>query len=366
MQRRRHPRLRRRRGLCVACTAGHLRRTDAAARAATFRVVRVGDGAAALSSAATAVFVEERKLDGTPGRARVALPTAAAGNNLPFSNSGSASLRRIAVAVGRRSHAGARRLRRGCRGPPAVAATASATVNRVVARVDALGNIDTSSALPAAFNANNVRGAVSADGTGFWIAGAGGNTGGVWFVLLGARAGVQVAANPASVRWPLIFGGQLYGSASSGAFVNVFTVGAGLPQTAGQSNTSLPGMPITGASSPYAYVFFDLDPTVAGNDTMYVADDRAAASGGGVQKWTPRRRRKLDLGGDVQRAATPNGFRGLAGAMVGGRPTLLATSADAVPRLVSFVDDGSLSVTGTVVATSPANTAFRGVALSPR
>jgi len=33
---------------------------------------------------------------------------------------------------------------------------------------------------------------------------------------------------------------------------------------------------------------------------------------------------------------------------------------------VTFVDDGSTAVTGTVVATSPTNTAFRGVALSPR
>jgi hypothetical protein len=125
-------------------------------------------------------------------------------------------------------------------------------------------------------------------------------------------------------------------------------------------------MPITGASSPYAYVFFDLDPMVAGNDTMYVADDRAAASGGGVQKWLLGAGGSWSLAATLNVTATPNGFRGLAGALVGGRPTLLATSADAVPRLVSFVDDGSLSVTGTVVATSPANTAFRGVALSPR
>ena len=111
---------------------------------------------------------------------------------------------------------------------------------------------------------------------------------------------MQVAANPASVRWPLIFGGQLFATASSGTFVNVFTVGTGLPQTAGQTNVSLPGMPTTGSSSPYAYVFFDLDPTVAGNDTLYVADDRAAASGGGVQKWTLVNG-TWTLGADLQR-----------------------------------------------------------------
>ncbi len=347
-------------GACIACTTGSC---PGPAAPPSFRVVRVGDGTAALSSAATAVFIEERALDGTLV-GTVALPIAAAGANLPFANSGSATSEG-SLALSADGHTLALAGYAAVPGTAAVTGSASATVNRVVARVDALGNVDTSTALAAAFDANNVRGAASADGTGFWVAGAGGKTGGVWFVLLGARAGVQVAANPASVRWPLIFGGQLFASASSGAFVNVFTVGTGLPQIAGQTNVSLPGMPTTGSSSPYAYALFDLDPTVAGNDTLYVADDRAAASGGGVQKWSLANG-TWTLGPTFNVAVTPNGFRGLAGTLLGGRPTLVATSADAVPRLVTFVDDGSAAVTGTVVATSPANTAFRGVAASPR
>jgi hypothetical protein len=347
-------------GSCVACTSGNCPGQSAPP---TFRVVRVGDGAAALSSAATAVFVEERRLDGTLV-GTVALPIAAAGNNLPFTNSGSATSEG-SLALSADGHTLALAGYAAVPGTASVASSAAATINRVIARVDVQGNADTSTALAAAFDANNVRGAVSADGTGFWVAGAGGKTGGVWFVLLGARTGVQVAANPASVRWPLIFGGQLFASASSGTFVNVFTVGAGLPQTAGQTNVSLAGMPTTGSSSPYAYVFFDLDPTVAGNDTLYVADDRAAASGGGVQKWSLANG-AWTLGPTFNVAVAPNGFRGLAGTLIGGRPTLVATSADTVPRLVTFVDDGSAAIAGAVVATSPANTAFRGVALSPR
>ena len=45
---------------------------SAACNPITFRVVRVGTGSAALSDASTAVFVEERKLDGTPRRHRPA------------------------------------------------------------------------------------------------------------------------------------------------------------------------------------------------------------------------------------------------------------------------------------------------------
>jgi hypothetical protein len=346
-------------GLCVACSGDTC---PGSAPAPTFRVVRVGDGAAALSSAAAAIFVEERRLDGTL-LGTIALPIAASGDNLPFVLSGSASSEG-ALALSADGHSLALAGYGAVPGTAAIASTTSAAVNRVVARVDARGNADTSTALPASFSANNVRGAVSADGTGFWVAGAGGATGGVWFVLLGARAGVQIASNPASVRWPLIFDGQLYASASSGTFVNVFTVGLGLPQTGIQTNVPLPGMPVTGSSSPYAYAFFDLDPTIAGSDTLYVADDRAAASGGGIQKWTLGAT-GWALATTFNVTATPIGFRGLAGAIVGGHPTLLATTADNVPRLVSFVDDGT-SAPGTVVATSPTDTAFRGVALSPR
>jgi hypothetical protein len=42
-----------------------------------------------------------------------------------------------------------------------------------------------------------------------------------------------------------------------------------------------------------------------------------------------------------------------------------STSEASGNRLVVFVDDGSPGVTGTVVATAPSNTIFRGVALSP-
>src|SRR5690349_22824835 len=56
----------------------------------TFRVVRIGTGAAALSSAASAVFIEERQVTGAPVGTAVALPTAASGSNHMLTMSGSA------------------------------------------------------------------------------------------------------------------------------------------------------------------------------------------------------------------------------------------------------------------------------------
>src|SRR5205085_10306703 len=45
--------------------------------------------------------------------------------------------------------------------------TDASPVNRLVARIDAAGNIDTSTRLVDAFNTENVRGATSIDGTSF-------------------------------------------------------------------------------------------------------------------------------------------------------------------------------------------------------
>jgi hypothetical protein len=165
-----------------------------------------------------------------------------------------------------------------------------------------------------------------------------------------------------------IFGGQLLGSASSGAFVSVFSVGSGLPTTGPQTATVLPGLPLTGSSSPFSFVLLDLNPTLAGPDTLYVADDRSAANGGGVQKWTFNGATWV-LTSTLNLAATaaPIGFRGLAGTATGTTATLFASTTDAVTRLVTFVDDGRTPpAAGTVVGVAPANTAFRGVALSPR
>jgi hypothetical protein len=344
-------------GLCVDCNTVGLCPTAPP----TVRVVRVGDGTTALSGAATAGFIDERRLDGSL-IASIPLPTAPSGNNLPLVFSGSATSDggislsadgRYVVVPGYAT----------VPGTAGVAGTATATVNRVVARIDALGNVDTSSAFTTAFNQNNVRGAASADGTGFWAAGAGGGTAGIWFVPLGVRGGTQV--NGSNTRWPQIFGGQLYGTASNNPLFSVFTVGTGLPTTAGQTVSVLPGLPAS-AASPFGFVLFDRTPDVAGMDTLYIADDRSAANGGGVQKWTFNGALWTQAA-TFNVATTPIGFRGLTAALVTATAvTLVATTADSsTNRLVLLVDDGVTTTPGQVIATAAPNTIFRGVALSP-
>ena len=327
-------------------------------------VVRVGDGAAPLDSSATVVFVERRSGgDGSlvqDGNNPLALPTAASGANARLTLSGSGTSE---GAIAR--SADARYLTLGgydaAVGTMTVSSTASSTVNRVAARIDSIGNIDTSTRLNSAFSAGSVRSAVSADGAEFWLGGAG--TGGCWYVTLGALGGTQIiSASPTNTRVMNTFGGQLYGSSASGTFVNVFAIGSGLPTTSGQPATSLAGMPTSG-SSPYAFVFFDRSNLVAGLDTLYVADDRSTASGGGIQKWV------YDSGMGVWAlSATFTGagsVRGLAGEVSGANVVLYATTTLAPSTLVRVVDDGSLSPSAVVLATAATDTVFRGVALWP-
>jgi hypothetical protein len=338
------------------CSGAGTKVCDAAAHCSplTFRVLRVGDGTSALSAAATAVSIEERQTDGTLV-STVPLPTAASGVQQPFTLAGSASSEG-ALAL---SSSGHYLTAAGYATPPgtaSVAMTTGAAVFRSVARLDVAGNVDTSTSFSTAESGANARSAISVDGSGFWLAGAAD----VWYGLYGAatQSGTTVLATPANVRWLGIFGGQLYGSSASGSYIGIFTIGSGLPVTVGQTATLLPGLSAA-SESPYGFVLFDLDGDVAGNDTLYLADDVA-----GLQKWT--------FDGQVwTEAATLTlspavGFRGLAGYAEGGTVTLMASTAESgTDRLVVFVDGGPAAPSATQVATAPANTAFRGVALSP-
>jgi hypothetical protein len=120
----------------------------------------------------------------------------------------------------------------------------------------------------------------------------------------------------------------------------------------------------SGAPSPFAFVFFDLSPTVAGVDTVYVADDRAPPTGG-IQKWAfdGTNWMLVTTFGVTQ---NPTGFRGLTGFASSTGVTLIGSTAEAsANRVVVFVDDGVAAPSSTVIATATASTILRGVALSP-
>lgn len=352
-------------GVCTgagSCAAAPLDSGD-------FYVVRAGTGAAPLTGAASEAFLDRFSADGTP-EGTIAFPTVDGATGVRFTVSGNST-----SEGGLSRSADARYLVVGGYaadlGTIAVADTLSADVPRVIARIDASGNVDTTTRLTSAFSGDNIRGATSDDGTRFWASGnsSGAPTShGVHYVLFGSTgASVRLYDTGAlNTRASHIFGGQLYTSTGSGTARGVMTIGAGLPETAGQTATPLPGN-ATADGSPFSFVLFDLDPGVAGLDTMYVADDRAPTSGGGVQRW------RLDGTGTWTREITfagVTGLRGLAGITIGDVVVLYATTvpttASPSSRVVRFVDDGTGTPVEVTLATAATNTLYRGVALAPR
>ncbi len=325
-------------------------------------VVRVGDGSAALTNAATAVFLDEYNPITRQLVQSIALPTSVSGANKRLTLSGTATsegaltlspnkqflcLAGHDTTLGTSSVAGA------------------ANMNKSVAIVNALGVVNTSTFIPAGggYNANNIRGAVTNDGTDVWTSGAGAsNSGGTFYIPTGTSTPTKVSAAPTNTRAINIFEGQLYTSAASSTFYGVSAVGTGLPTTSGNTTTILPGFPgATTGSSTYAFALFDLNASEPGLDVAYLADDNNTT--GGIIKYSK-------VGGTwVQNGniTATKALRGLTLTNACGVIRGFATSEDSI---YTFTDNAgynlpiSGAVTGLIGRTS-GNVALRGIAFAP-
>lgn len=232
-----------------------------------------------------------------------------------------------------------------------VASTTSAAVPRVAARIASDGSVDSSTALTDAYSGNNIRSVASVDGSSFYT---GGPSNGVRYATLGATT--STGFNTTNIRVVNIYNGQLYASSAAASNFGVGTVGTGLPTSGTQAFALLPGFP-TSTASPYDFVFTDAN-------TLFVADDRSVASGGGLQKWT-------QSGGTWTLATTystglTSGLRGLTGGTDStGAAVLYAVTADATAnKLVSF-SEANAAAGFTTLATAATGTIFRGVDFAP-
>ncbi len=312
----------------------------------TFDVVRVGDGSAALGASPAPVFLERHGVDGAVLGTQ-ALPStgADAGGGLPFAFTGNGAVE------GAVSRSGDGRF-------VSLAGFSPATHDVVVARVDATGAIDTSTHF-ASIVAGSETSATSADGSAFWVGGAGASSG-LAFAPLGAASATSLVTSSGTggraVRTLGVFGGQLYGAADA-APPFVFAVGSGLPSSGSPAVAELAGLPAAGAS-PWQFALADLNPAVPGVDTLYVADDRATA-GGGIQRYTFN---GAAWSGPI--VITSVAVHGLAAINAGGTLWLMATTAGApgTPNSIIVLVDGGSPIT---LATAPANTAYLGVAPHP-
>ncbi|ATB32182.1 beta strand repeat-containing protein [Melittangium boletus] len=308
-------------------------------------VLRVGDGAAALSGAAAAVTIDT--YDVVSGTRTATTPVT--GLTIAGSSGSEGFLSRSAdsryvVFAGYSAPAGT----------ASVAGTTSSATPRVVGRIDSAGSASVVATLDAAFNTSNVRSATTVDGSAYWVAGNGASaSGGVHYVTAGSTGvSTQVLKDPNNSRVVSVFGGQLYLSTGSGDYRAVSAVGTGLPTASGQTATVLSGLPVgTTLTSPYQFFF-------VGDATLYIADD---GNSGGVFKFTK------DGSGNWSQATltNPGPAVGVAAVVDGTTVHVVATLKGNENKLVTFVDDGTSTAAVTTVATAPANSAFRGVAPAP-
>ena len=299
-------------------------------------------------------------------------------------------------------------------------------VPRVVALIDANGNVNSSTALYNIFNANNPRSAYTADGTNIYVSGqgsSGDNTGGVFYTTVGSSSATSITGNDAGTtasqdtRDVQIYNGTLYVSSDSKSGATnrsyIGTLGtAGSPPTTvangGNGPTMLSGFGNTGGTgkltitstncngincsvtqvnlSPENYFF-------ASPSVLYVADSgdpkqTSATSGlgdGGLQKWVNS---KPDGSGTWTLKYTlaaglnlvPNtdtdgtsGLYGLTGEVIGNQVELYATNytlADLDPTFLYGITDTLSATSGagetfTELAAAPADSNFKGVSFAP-
>jgi hypothetical protein len=323
-------------------------------------VSQIGTGSGTLSSAGTAVILNDYNTSGTLQKT-VPLPTTNSGANYGIVSSGTATSEGALTL----SSDGQYLVYSGYNSPVGTASVASSTSARVIARIDANGNVDTTTALTDAYSGNNIRSVATPDGVTFYTGGTGtSSSGGVRITTLGSSTSTLLSTTVTNIRDVNIAMGQLYASSASGSNIGVNAVGTGLPTTAGQTITLLPGFSGTASLSPYDYV-------VASSSVIYVADDGASLSANrGLQKW-------VLVGGTWTLAYKittglpgTDGLRGLTASIDNGIATLYAiTTETSANDLVSFTDPltaGSNSGSFTILDTAAANTVFRGVDFAPK
>ncbi|HEY2898946.1 MAG TPA: hypothetical protein VGL59_00110 [Polyangia bacterium] len=375
----------------TACNESGGRRCDGSGLCVpAVAVLRLGDGTATLASSGTPAFVEIRSETTSVIYQTITLPTATAGNVNAFALSGTATSEG-ALSLSGDGHsvtvAGYLIPTPVAMGALSASSTAS---QRLAAKIDSSGNVDTSAALPngasSFFVANNVRTVVTGTGTDYWFGGPGNSGGVVYFVPPASSMNpAQILPSPSGIRVCQIVSGQLYCTSSTSAFSNVFTVGTGLPTSGTQTATVLTGLPATGSTpQPYSFVLMDLDPNDGVTpDTLYLTDDRtpagttaaaAACAGGGIQKWTrASSSSSWSCIGTIQTGVPGasfafSGTRGIAAEGTANSLTIVATTASAPNAIISCTDQRATvpGATGSCTLISASgNAIYRGVALAP-
>ncbi|MGZ3421024.1 MAG: hypothetical protein ACXVEE_24330 [Polyangiales bacterium] len=331
-----------------------------AAKTATVWVMRLGSGAAVATDASAPLFIDPVTITYSATTGAGAVGTAIA---IPSTGTNALSLA-ISNSIGSlsRSPDGKRvsfAAYRAPAGTAAIVASTPATIKRAAAAVTSTGTVTSLDLGPEANGAGfSLRGAITTNGTAFWSSS---EDKGIGYT---ATAGTTTTIASANLRWPMIAGGQLYvttGSAVATPGRGLLSVGSGLP-TAPASLALVPGTDTSLSAanvSPYGAIAFDTDAT-AGIDKLYLCDDRDAPDGG-MQRW------RLGSTGTWSLEVTYGGFGGCRGvtAWIDGASTYIVFVSKGDPSYVVMVVEKGSASTISLMATAPANTTYRGIALAP-
>ena len=262
-------------------------------------------------------------------------------------------------------------------------------VPRVAVRIDANGNVNSSTELNDVYNTNNIRAVYSASGSSVYLSGQGdgdNSNQGLFFATVGVNNVKSPGSAPTGIfnshdtRFVTAFNNNLYYSldASSGS--------TGIWEFSGLPSGSATGTRITPATTGKtgsSEVFYSPEGFFFANaTTLYVADTGAPKTGnlgdGGIQKWTfngsawtlqytltPTLSGWIAPGNPKSLNSGETGFEAITGQIVGSGP-----SATVHLFAVSYTEsddnpDGLYSISDTLSATSGAGESFTELESSP-
>ncbi|MCX7818673.1 MAG: PEP-CTERM sorting domain-containing protein [Kiritimatiellae bacterium] len=235
------------------------------------------------------------------------------------------------------------------------------TINRTVARIKTTdGSVDLSTTGPLGGNDNARAAAFDDTGTQIWAAlnggtGTGPTARGIRYLTLGQTTTGTLLTNINS-RGVRIFSGQLYEWGDAAGNMGVYAVGTGLPTAPPAPPVALPGIGDVDLDT-YGFYMADLDTSVPGYDTLWMARDAT-----GVSKYSL-------VGGTwtLNNTIDPGTVFHIDGIPRAGGVILAIVNGSAAGNTVEYLFDNSgynqpMSGSFTVLATAPSFNAFRGVA----
>ena len=316
----------------------------AAVSAGNLVIYRVGTGAAALNSTATAVFLDEYTPTGVLVQS-IPVPTTGATAMTAVGNSGTEGTMSVSGDGSRLVFAGYRK----DAGGTSPASDTPAVSNRVVGMLGLDGSVDTSTAITDSVGA--LRSATAASPTSSIYLGT---ANGVRYVAGPGAAVTSTVIDTRNSRQVVQSGGILFaGNGSTTITAKVQSYGAG-PTTA---TVPTPVITLTTADVGNSFWFADLSTTVAGDDTMYLVNQL----NGTILKYTSDGSAWTASGSfTASTAANVTGIVGDSGV------DLYVTNAS---TLFKFSDTtgygGVIAGAATSILTAGTNTAFRGLAAFP-